>query len=214
VSKKQPLDRSHAAARGNDNVHQLRNDSSSPSKKSHHSAYAKNRKPAGTDQHSHPRRRGKIVQEEQQEEETEALPSSPAKPDPPVLLPPPGVPLLPCQMKQGSSTDEQQANQQEMKYLGEGYLKMYRGAQPPPKLKQKMNEDDGRSQNKHARGSYLQAAMSGSNLPAIDDDKRTEEKKVKRGKKNASRCEVSSDALLRHCTVLQCIALCCTALLL
>lgn len=124
--------------------------------------------------------------------EAECQPTlSPAKPPRPVLLPPPGLPLLPCQVGEGS--DEVPNSGKEMKYLDEGYLKLYRGGQPQPKKRSTNNNPAANEKYNQNNGGYLQEAMN-VNIR----DKNLPEKMSNKNKNNLSRIEVFTPRACCH----------------
>lgn len=127
--------------------------------------------------------------EDNEEEVSLAPPSpspSPQKKNAHEVLTNPALPLLPCQMNTGAGQQIPSTNNTEMKYLNEGYLKVYKGGQPRSK-KQAKEKDFSSASNDDKnvkQGGYIPEAV------IIDYNKKPVTKKAKRDKKNVSRLEV------------------------
>jgi hypothetical protein len=99
--------------------------------------------------------------------------SSPIKP--PQIVAMPGVPLLPCQMQFAQASDQERDPQ--MKYLNEGYLKMFK---PKANKKKKLENSE------VIENSNLQQASSSKVLPVISDGSLN----LKKGQRKPTRIEV------------------------
>jgi hypothetical protein len=87
----------------------------------------------------------------------------------------PGVPLLPCQMQFAQASDQERDPQ--MKYLNEGYLKMFK---PKANKKKKLENSE------VIENSNLQQASSSKVLPVISDGSLN----LKKGQRKPTRIEV------------------------